>query len=123
RASRDRRGPRPRPRLPRREARACARAPRANARAGRGSAGRERGASVRFSLALGGFGRLGHAARDADRLADPLVDFLRDRGVLPEELARVVLALADLLALVGEPGAGLLDDAVIHAHLDDLALA
>src|SRR5450631_2970959 len=76
------------------------------------------------SIALGGLGRrLGHATRDADGLADLLLDLLRHRRILAEELARVVLALADLLALVGVPGAGLLDDAVVDAHLDDLTLA
>src|SRR5450755_185316 len=65
------------------------------------------------SIALGGLGRrLGHATRDADGLADLLLDLLRHRRILAEELARV-----------GVPGAGLLDDAVVDAHLDDLTLA
>jgi hypothetical protein len=37
----------------------------------------------------------------------------RHLAVLAQELAGVVLALADLLALVGIPGAGLLDDLVL----------
>jgi hypothetical protein len=44
-------------------------------------------------------------------------------GVLAQELARVVAALADLLAVVGVPGARLFDDLGVHAHVDDLALA
>src|SRR5579862_1809596 len=74
-------------------------------------------------VAFGGVGRLGHAARDTDGLANLLLDLDRHGGIFLEELARIVLALADLLALVGVPGAGFLDDAVVHAHLDDLALA
>jgi hypothetical protein len=35
----------------------------------------------------------------------------------------IVLALADALALVAVPGAGLVDEVVGHAELDDLALA
>src|SRR5690606_20871030 len=80
-------------------------------------------ATTKKSVGLGGLGRFGHAARDADRLADPLLDLVGDGRIFLQELARVVLALADLLALVGVPGAGLLDDAVLHAQLDDLALA
>src|SRR5687768_12887526 len=75
---------------------------------------------------LVGLGRLGverHAARDADGLADLALDLVGDGGVLAQELAAVVLALADLLALVGVPGAGFFHDAMVHAHLDDLALA
>ena len=43
--------------------------------------------------------------------------------VLAQIFARVVLALADLVAAVRVPGAGLLDDVVRDAQLDDLALA
>ncbi len=43
--------------------------------------------------------------------------------MLAQELARVVLALADLLALVGVPRARFFDDLVIDAELDDLAFA
>src|SRR5690348_11652677 len=81
--------------------------------------GVRRSASVRLGRDLGDR----HAAGDAHRLADLLLDLLGDGGVVAQELARVVLPLADLLALVGVPGAGLLDDAVVHPELDDLALA
>ena len=40
-----------------------------------------------------------------------------------QEDAHVVLALADPVALVGIPGAGLLDDALGAGQLDDLAFA
>jgi hypothetical protein len=43
--------------------------------------------------------------------------------VLAQVLARVVLALADLVAVVRVPRAGLLDDPVVDAELDDLAFA
>src|SRR4051812_24755410 len=54
--------------------------------------------------------------------ADLLFDFLRELRTLLEEFAGIVLALADALALVAVPGAGLLDDALGRAHVDDLAL-
>ena len=44
--------------------------------------------------------------------ADLGFDVLGHLGVFLQEVARVVLALADALALVAVPGAGLLDDAV-----------
>src|SRR5690606_8365258 len=43
--------------------------------------------------------------------------------VLLEVVAGVVLALADAFAAVAVPGAGLLDDLGVHAHIDQLALA
>src|SRR5690606_5300314 len=46
-----------------------------------------------------------------------------DLGVLAQVLARVVLALADALGAVAVPGAGLLDDLGVHAHVDQFALA
>src|SRR5690606_24155470 len=52
-----------------------------------------------------------------------LLDFLADLGVLLEILGRIGLALADLVALVGIPGARLLDQALLHAEIDDLAVA
>src|SRR5206468_196114 len=39
-----------------------------------------------------------------------------------QELAGIVLALTDALALVAVPGTGLLDDALGRAHVDDFAL-
>ncbi len=52
-----------------------------------------------------------------------VLDLDRQVGVLAQELARVVLALADLLAVVGVPGAALLEHLGLDAHVDDLALA
>src|SRR4029450_5719544 len=56
-------------------------------------------------------------------LADPALDFPGDLGMLIEEGARVLLALADALAVVAEPGPRLLDEALRHADVDDLAVA
>src|SRR5512139_4330450 len=68
---------------------------------------------------------LGHRGRvvDADGGAHLGLDFVRDLRMLLEVFARVVLALADLLAVVGVPGAGLVNQLVGDAELDDLALA
>src|SRR6185369_14389015 len=61
--------------------------------------------------------------RDAQRLAHLVLDLARQFGVLAQELARVVAALADLLAVVGIPGTRFLQDMRGHAHVDDLAVA
>src|SRR5215471_13280263 len=59
----------------------------------------------------------------AERRAQLVLDFLGDGRVVLEVLSGVVLALADALAAVAVPGTGLLDDAVVAAHVDQLALA
>ena len=61
--------------------------------------------------------------RDVDRGTDPGLDFLRQLRLALQILARIVLALADLVAVVGVPGTGLVDQFVLHAEFDDLALA
>src|SRR6202790_1846870 len=70
-------------------------------------------------------GSWSHAApgghRNADCGADLGLDLCRDVTVLSQPLAGVVLALADLVAVVRVPGAGLLDDVMHHAKLDDFA--
>jgi hypothetical protein len=45
-----------------------------------------------------------------------------DVRIVFEELAGVFPALADSLGLVAEPGPALLDDIVLHAQIDHLAL-
>src|SRR5580658_5564821 len=52
-----------------------------------------------------------------------LLDLARDFRVLLQEYADIVLALPDTLTLVAVPGAGLVDDALLAAQFDDLALA
>src|ERR1022692_1217549 len=61
--------------------------------------------------------------RDAHGNADLGLYLRCDIGVLSQPLAGVVLALADLVAVVGIPGPRLFDDVVRHAELDDFALA
>src|SRR4051812_19338710 len=56
-----------------------------------------------------------------DARADLLLDVGRDVLVVEQELACVLLALADTVAFVAEPGARLLDEAMRHAEVDDLA--
>src|SRR5690606_13071876 len=47
----------------------------------------------------------------------------RDRRILLEVLARVLLALTDPLVVVAVPGAGLVHQLGVHAHVDQFALA
>src|SRR5262245_60460573 len=54
-------------------------------------------------------------------LADRLLDLVCDLRVLLQERLGVLAALADALAVEGEPGAGLLDDAGAHAQVHQLA--
>src|SRR5699024_3345412 len=54
---------------------------------------------------------------------DTQLDLLGQAGVVAEEVADVPLALAQLITVIGEPGAGLADDAVVDAHIDEAALA
>src|SRR6478752_3725712 len=80
--------------------------------------------SLRFRGRCLGFGLdVRRQQRDAQRLAHLVLDLARQLRVLAQELARVVPALADLLAVVGIPGPGLLQDAGVDAHVDDLAVA
>ncbi len=46
-----------------------------------------------------------------------------DLGMLAQELLRVLAPLTDALAVEGVPGAALLDDAVLGAEVDQLALS
>src|SRR4051794_21078436 len=60
---------------------------------------------------------------DAELLLDLLLDLVGEVGVVTQEGADVLLALAELVALVRVPGAGLADEAVLDAGIDDAALA
>ena len=60
---------------------------------------------------------------DADGGTHLGFDFFCDFRMLFQVFARVVLALADLVAVVGVPGAGLVDDFVGDAEFDDFAFA
>src|SRR5581483_9710912 len=81
----------------------------------------------RFVVALAE-GHVGNAALsrvgpDAGQLTDAGVDGDHQLGVVDQELLGVLLALTELLALVRVPGARLLHDAHVDAHVDDRALA
>src|ERR1041384_7211570 len=73
-----------------------------------------------FDFRLGGLRR---GAGGAGLLADLALDLARQRRVFLQEVARVVLALAEPVAVVDVPGARLLQHAVQHADLQHLALA
>src|SRR5512141_1447556 len=65
---------------------------------------------------------LGAERGQAHRLAHLPLDLGRDVGVLGEELAGVLAALAELVALVGEPRAALADDLHVDADVEEAAL-
>src|SRR5690606_17443785 len=50
--------------------------------------------------------------------ADLLLDSRRHLRMVAQKLLGVLAALADALAVVAEPGPGLLDDAGLHAEVD-----
>src|SRR6266702_4783477 len=90
-----------------------------------------RGSSGSGGLAPGDPGhyrkvRLGAGIRIQPRaypelLLDLLLDLVREIRVAAQEIPRVFLALAKLVALVGVPGAGLADDRLLHAKIDQAA--
>src|SRR5262249_176955 len=55
---------------------------------------------------------------DAELLLDLLLDLVGQVRVVPQEVPRVLLALPELIAVVGVPGAGLPDEAVLDTHVD-----
>src|SRR5450759_634249 len=90
------------------------------ARAGSTREPRNRGSSLCLLLDHGGdddwrASRLGEQLR-----AQLRIDRCGDFGVLLQIQARVVLALADAVAVVAVPGAGFLDEVVGDAELDQL---
>src|SRR5947209_17983248 len=67
-------------------------------------------------------GRRGVETRpDAELLLDALLDLVREVGVVAQERPRILLALTELVPLVGVPGAGLADDPLLDAHVDEAA--
>src|SRR5207342_2385624 len=91
----------------------------------RASSATARSRSVGFALSRSCLRRKGggRRRRDAHLLADLRLDLRGELGMLLQVFAGVVLALADAVLLVREPGAGLLDHAVHDAELEDLAFA
>src|SRR5438067_8687326 len=73
----------------------------------------------RSGLAAFDHGQLG--AADAEGPADLCFDLGAEVGVLLDEELRVLATLAEAHVAVGEPGAGLLDDLVLDADVDQLA--
>src|SRR5580765_4468758 len=78
-----------------------------------------------WSLCLGGFEGLHSGdfriAHEAELAADAIFDRLRDVRVFLQELLRVFAALAQTLAAVGEPRAGLFNDSLVDADVDEVA--
>src|SRR3954447_8931807 len=62
------------------------------------------------------------ASADAQLLLDLLLDLVGEVGVVAQEVADVLLALPELIGLVGVPGAGLLHDPLLDADIDQRAL-
>src|SRR5262249_62221389 len=73
--------------------------------------------------AVGGAGVSVEARADAELLLDPLLDLVGQVRVVPQEVASVLLTLAELVALVGVPGARLAHDPLFHAEVDQAAFA
>src|SRR6478735_103016 len=59
---------------------------------------------------------------NAELFLDQALEFRRQLRVVAQEAAGVLHALAQLVAIVGEPGARLFDQAVLDTHVDDAAL-
>src|SRR5690606_35487972 len=59
-----------------------------------------------------------HFAQQARAFADALLDRGRNRWIVLEELAGILAPLPQALAVPGEPGAGLLDDAGLDAQIE-----
>src|SRR5271169_5697587 len=55
---------------------------------------------------------------DAELLLDLLLDPVGQVGVVAQEVPGVLLALPELIAVVGVPGTGLAHDALFHAEID-----
>src|SRR4051794_12082113 len=68
-----------------------------------------------------GDGRVERGA-DTQLLLDLLLDLVGEVGVVPQEGADVLLALAELVAVVGVPGTGLLHEALLDADVDEATL-
>src|SRR4051794_10425997 len=70
-----------------------------------------------------GLGRRVEGGADAELLLDLLLDLVGEVGVVTQEGADVLLTLAELVALVRVPGAGLADEALLDPGVDEAALA
>src|SRR5512143_3499261 len=93
----------------------------ATARARRLFACRRPSAAMRCVPLLGG--RLGATHHDALGLADLVLDLESHVRMRSQELAGVVLALANAIAVVAVPRARFLDDVQLGTEIDDLAFS
>src|SRR4051795_5264879 len=75
-----------------------------------------------FIAAVGGCRQV-DASTDAELLLDLLLDLVGEVGVVAQERPRVLLALAELVGLVGVPSTGLANDALLDTEVDEAALA
>src|SRR3984957_16524503 len=64
---------------------------------------------------------VGHYRTDATLFLDLLLDLVGHIGVLHQEVAGVLLALPQLLALIGEPRPGLTNEPLVNTHVDQRA--
>src|SRR5581483_1950871 len=62
------------------------------------------------------------ARTDAELLLDPLLDLVGHVGVSTQVRPRVLLALAELISVVGVPGARLAHDPLLDTEVDKAAL-
>src|SRR5690606_21040387 len=67
-------------------------------------------------------GRIVDARPDPEALPDPLVDLVGEVRVVAQEVAGVLLALTELIALVRVPGTCLADEARLDTQVDQAAL-
>src|SRR6478672_9057852 len=69
---------------------------------------------------VGAIGHIrGHHRADAKLFFDLLLDLVGHVGVFQQEVAGVLLALAELFTLIGEPGTGLTDEALLDTHVNE----
>src|SRR5712692_5568011 len=78
-------------------------------------------AALRSCLAF--INRLRRCGNQAERLAHLGFELGIDFLVVFEELARILAALANALALVAEPSAGFLEQVEIHGQIDEVTFA
>src|SRR6266568_2527628 len=79
------------------------------------------GSSAAGSAAVAGVGLGVEARAHAELLLDPLLDLVGEVRVVPQEVAGVLLTLAELVSLVGVPGSRLAHDRLLHAEVDQAA--
>src|SRR4051794_22647861 len=80
----------------------------------------DRGVGV--SCAVGGCRQV-DASTDAELLLDLLLDLVGEVGVVAQERPRVLLALTELVGLIGVPSTGLAHDALLDTEVDEAAFA